>query len=214
LLRSVDTGDLRTVVDESGQAFDGAGPDLGRLLGNSRTVVDVARQALPATRALLRSAHTVLLTQAQQAGLVTAYLRDLDGVTRVVALRDPALRKVLKDAADAADQLRLLGLGLEPVLPTLLDRITVLATLTTDHRGDLEEGLVAVPYALASAITPGRDGRAHFTFVGGSGPGPCRRGYLPVSRWRSPQDFRYSRLPDSIGCHESGSVPRGAQTVR
>ncbi|MGZ4465999.1 MAG: MCE family protein, partial [Nocardioides sp.] len=94
LLRSVDTGDLRTVVDESGQAFDGAGPDLGRLLGNSRTVVDVARQALPATRALLRSAHTVLLTQAQQAGLVTAYLRDLDGVTRVVALRDPALRKV------------------------------------------------------------------------------------------------------------------------
>ena len=215
LLRSVDRRDLRTVVDESGKALAGAGPDLGRLLGNGRTVLDAARHALPATRTLLRTGHTVLLTQDDQAATIAGYLHDLDGLTGVVAVRDDSLRTVLRDATGAARQLRLLGLGLEPVLPGLLTRVSVISAITSRHRDDLEEGLVAIPYALASAITPGRDGRAHFTFVGATGPGPCRRGYLPVSRWKSPQDPRHSILPADIGCHESSSsVPRGAQTVR
>lgn len=215
LLRSVDRADLRIVIDESGRALSGGGADLGRLLGNSRTVLDVARRALPATRVLLRAGHTVLLTQDRQSGTIDAYLRDLDGITRVVAVRDPELRRVLLDASTAARQLRFLGEGLRSVMPDLLSRLIVISSITTAHRDGLEEGLVAIPYALASAITPGRDGLAHFTFVSANGPGPCRRGYLPVSEWKSPQDFRHSRLPEDIGCHESSSsVPRGAQTVR
>ncbi len=215
LLRSVDTRDLRTVVDESGRALSGGGRDLGRLLGNSRVILDVARRVLPATRTLLRSGHTVLLTQDRQAGTIDAYLRDLDGVTRMVAVNDPALRRILRDATSSAHELDQLGQGLAPVLPDLLSRLVVISSITTRHRDGLEEGLVAMPYALASAITPGRDGRAHFTFVGGTGPGPCRQGYLPVSEWRSPADFHYSILPDDIGCHESdSSLPRGAQTLR
>ena len=215
LLRSVDRRDLRTVVDESGQALAGGGRDLGRLLSNSRVVLDVARRVLPATRALLRSGRTVLLTQDRQSGTIDAYLRDLDGVTRMVAVNDPALRRILRDATGSAHELDRLGQGLQPVLPGLLSRLVVISSITTRHRDGLEEGLVAMPYALASAITPGRDGRAHFTFVGGTGPGPCRQGYLPVTEWRSPADPTFSILPDDIGCHEAdSSVPRGAQTVR
>lgn len=212
LLASIDTADLATVVDETGTAFDGAGGDLGRLLDNSATLVGAARDALPATRALLRSGSVVLGTQAAQASTIAGYLHDLAGVTGVVAARDGEVRAVLSRGTAAALQLTAFARQLAPVLPPLLSDLVDLAAITAARRAGLEETLVAVPWALASAQTPGREGRAHFTFVGGSAPSPCRKGYVPAGEWRSPQDTSVATLPSDIGCADS-SVPRGGNSV-
>lgn len=209
LLKSIDPEALETVVDETAEAFGGVGNDLGRLLGNSETILAAAQDALPATKELLRTGRTVLRTQDQQSLTIAGYLEDLRTITGVVADQDPALRTVLADATVAARELGSLATGLALPLPLLLGNVSELAGILNAHRDGLEETLVAVPWALASAQTPGREGRAHFTFVGGVSPVPCRKGYHPAETWKSPYDTLYTPMPDDLGCREPASVPRG-----
>ncbi|RNL78398.1 MCE family protein [Nocardioides marmorisolisilvae] len=209
LLKSIDVDDLATVVDESATAFGGEGNDLAALLTNSRTILNAAQTSLPATKALLRSGATVLGTQDLQARTIADYLDSLARTSGVLANRDRDVRLVLADGTRAARELQLLADGLSPELPDLLAHIVDISGLLDAHRDGIEETLVAIPWALASAQTPGRDGRAHFTFVGGLTPQPCRTGYIPAADWRSPLDPTVSDLPDDIGCRTPSSVPRG-----
>lgn len=209
LLRSIDPKSLATVVDESAAAFGGGGNDLGRLLENSETILGAAQESLPATQELLRTGRTVLRTQDEQSTTIAGYLADLRTITGVVAGKDSEVRTVLADGTRAARELENLAVGLSAPLPALLGSTLVLAAILAEHRDGLEETLVAVPWALASAQTPGRDGRAHFTFTGGASPVPCRQGYFPAQVWKSPYDPLFSRMPDSLGCREPASVPRG-----
>jgi phospholipid/cholesterol/gamma-HCH transport system substrate-binding protein len=151
----------------------------------------------------------VLATQDAQAVAIKRYLNDLVGVTGVIAVKDRAAGRILRDGTTAAGELRALGIGLEPVLPQLLGSSVNLFGILAERRDGIEEALVAIPWALASAQTPGRDGRAHFTFVAGVSPTPCRKGYIPAQDWKSPFDPTVSHLPDSLGCREPASVPRG-----
>lgn len=209
LLRSIDPKALSTMVDESAAAFSGAGMDLSRLFTNSETILAAAQDALPATKALLRDGQVVLGTQDQQAATISALLGDLVTVSGVFSERDQKVRQLFVNGTLAASQLQKLFAGLNPGLSGLLDPLLVLVRLTSENRDGLEETLVAVPWALASAQTPGRDGRAHFTFVGGASPTPCRRGYIPAKDWKSIHDPTPSKLPADIGCREPASVPRG-----
>lgn len=212
LLRSIDPDALATVVDESAEAFGGAAGDLGRLLSSSETILAAAQEALPATKELLRTGRTVLGTQDTQSATIADYLASLRTISGVVAGKDAEVRAVLTDGTLAARELQNLAAGLSPTLPTLLGNVLALSRIFADHRDGLEETLVAVPWALASAQTPGRDGRAHFTFVGGAEPVPCREGYFPAQAWKSPYDPLFSPMPDSLGCREPASVPRGVTT--
>jgi phospholipid/cholesterol/gamma-HCH transport system substrate-binding protein len=204
---------LRTTVDELSTAFAGTGDDFRRFVANARTILREARLALPATRALLRDGGTVLQTQSDQAELISSALRNLDALTLVLADRSGDLRVILRDAVLAARELQPLFDGLTPVLPPLLGNIASLASVTTDRIAGLEEGLVTIPYALASAITPGRGERAHFAFQGTQDPKVCERGYVPARRWRSPHDTSYAPMDDRIGCTQRGNtLPRGSNS--
>ncbi len=211
LLKSIDPASLATVVDETSTAFGGAGNDLGRLLGNSGTILDAARESLPATVSLLRSGRTVLATQNAQAATISTLLGDLVTVTGVFATKDAKVRRIFHDGTLAARQLQALADGLNPGLAALLQPTLILTGIAAEHRDGLEETLVAVPWALASAMTPGRDGRAHFTLTLGPGPDPCRTGYLPAQEWRSPFDTTTTVVPPDIGCRDAAAVPRGVK---
>ncbi|HWV26970.1 MAG TPA: MlaD family protein, partial [Aeromicrobium sp.] len=50
LVKSVDTENLSTVVEELGQAFEGTGEDLGTILDTSSQYVEAATENLPITR--------------------------------------------------------------------------------------------------------------------------------------------------------------------
>jgi phospholipid/cholesterol/gamma-HCH transport system substrate-binding protein len=208
---SVPQAALRTTVDELSRAFEGTGDDFRRFVANARTILLEAQRSLPATRALLRDGGTVLQTQSDQAVVIASALRNLDALTLVLSDRTGDLRTILRDAVPAARQLRAMFTGLTPVLPPLLGNIAALASVTTDRIAGLEEGLVTIPYALASAITPGRGERAHFAFEGTQDPKVCERGYTPPRRWRSPHDTSYTPMDDRFGCTQRGTtLPRGS----
>ncbi len=212
-LESVPRRDLSVVIRELDTTFSGAGRDLRELVRNSATILDEAQRVLPATQRLLVDAGTVLRTQDDQSELVAGALRDLALLTAVFGDQDDDVRTILVRAAAAADQLRLLAVGLAPPLPPLLADVAVVAGIAGDRVAEIEETLVARPYALASALTPGRGERAHFSFQGTLEPRPCREGYVPPGRWRSPHDLEPVPMSDELHCTERGGVlPRGSNS--
>ena len=212
-LRSVPRRDLAVVIRELDTTFAGAGRDLKALIRNSTTILDEAEQALPATEQLLADAGTVLQTQSDQSELISAALRDLAVLTSVFGDQDDDVETILVRAATAADQLRLLAVGLAPNLAPMLGDLAVVAGQASERVAEMEETLVALPYALASALTPGRDERAHFSYQGSLSPRPCREGYVPPERWRSPHDLDPVPMDDSLHCKERGGVlPRGSNS--
>lgn len=205
---------LRTTVRELSTAVEGSGDDLRTVLSNSRIILREARRSLDDTRRLLRDAGTVLQTQADQAEQISTAIRSLDDLTEVVADQDADVRTILRDAVGAARELRLLARDLQPVLSPMLGHVAVVSGITTERLRGIEESLVAIPYALASAITPGRGERAHFAFQGTSDPAVCERGYVPPRRWRSPHDLSFAPMDGSIGCTQRGNtLPRGSNSV-
>ena len=214
LLRSVPRRDLQTVIRELDTALSGSGRDLRALIRNSTTILTEAEAALPATRRLLVDGRTVLRTQADMGEVVAAALRDLAVLTDVFGDQDDDVRTILVRAASAAEQLRLLADALGPHLPVLLGDLATLAGVAADRVAEIEETLVALPYALASALTPGRGERAHFSYQGSPDPRPCRQGYVPPGRWRSPHDLDPVPMDDETHCTERGGVlPRGSNSV-
>ena len=212
-LRSVPRRELSMVIRELDTTFSGAGRDLRALIRNSATILDEAEQALPATERLLADAGTVLQTQDDQSELISAALRDLAVLTAVFGDQDDDVRTILVRAAAAAKQLRLLAVGLAPHLPPLLGDVAVVAGIAGERVAEMEETLVALPYALASALTPGRGKRAHFAYQGSMEPRPCREGYVPQGRWRSPHDLQPVPMDDRLRCTERGGVlPRGSNS--
>ncbi|RYJ05427.1 MAG: MCE family protein [Actinomycetales bacterium] len=213
-LTSVPRDDLRTVVDELGTAFDGAGKDLQKILDGSATILQEARTSLPALRRVLRDGGTVLQTQDDQSTVIASFLGDLSTVAGVVGDQDGDLRLILRRGGPAAQETAALFEDLQPSLGPLLGSLADLGQITFDRIDGVEQALVALPYALASARTPGRDGLAHFSFVEALTPDPCRQGYVPAGRWRSPNDLTQAPMSDDVGCAEArGTIPRGSASV-
>lgn len=213
---SIDTDDLSTVVNELGTALGGRGEDIGRIIDNAGVVLDAGQESLPALTALLASGEVVLQTQSELAPEVSTTLSSLEVVTDVVARNDDAVRQILTSGTDAGAALDGLATDLTPVLPSLLGDLTGLAAVTTDRLSSLEQTLVVAPLALASGVTPGRDGKSHFALAIAQAPDVCREGFIPASAWRSPDDFSKAETPEDIGCAEGlPATPRGGtQLVR
>ncbi|HWU33087.1 MAG TPA: MlaD family protein [Marmoricola sp.] len=214
LERSVNLNDLRTVVSESSSTFNGAGGDIARLITNSLAILRSAQGTLPATQQLLRQGNIVLRTQNADASSISRSIADFNTVFGVLSSRSTDIGTILKTGARAATTLSELARQLQPILPMLLLNTSTLAALTNARLPGIQETLAVLPWALAMAQTPGRDGMAHFTFVGTSSPGPCQKGYIPPAQWLSPLNSTSSTLPDQIGCNEPlSTLPRGANSV-
>src|SRR5690349_13097865 len=94
LVNSVPKGDLKTVVSEFGQAFQGGGEDLGRLIDSQDSFIRAANDNLDITRDLLRDSNTVLSTQVDKASAIRSFANDLALFTDTLADSDGSLRKV------------------------------------------------------------------------------------------------------------------------
>src|SRR5687768_7963053 len=60
---SVPQSDLRTVVSESGAAFNDAGPSIGQIIDTSSSFIETANANFDVTTALIRDSRVVLQTQ-------------------------------------------------------------------------------------------------------------------------------------------------------
>jgi phospholipid/cholesterol/gamma-HCH transport system substrate-binding protein len=186
LSTSVPTNSLRTVVDESYDAFRGTGPDLQTLLDTVGDFTRTAKQNVPQTVQLLDQGTKVLRTQNAEAGAFTSFSDDLNKLTGTLKKSDGDVRNLITNAPPAAQQVDGLiqesGPGLGAVFANLLTTSNLLLT----RQGGLEQVLVTYPVLSVGAqtVAPG-DGTAHLGLaLNLFDPPPCTKGYLPYSQYR------------------------------
>jgi virulence factor Mce-like protein len=230
LVGSIDTADLRVVVDELGTAFAGAGDDLGRLLDNGDLLLARAEQSLPQTLQLITDGQTVLDTQAESRSAIQSWATDLRALTDTLVSSDPDIRSLLVNAPGAGAALQTLVQDAGPGLGSLVRYLDVLNGVTIPRLAGVEQMLATYPDVVSGGFSVVRnDGgtlRAHFGFVLNSGdPQPCTTGY--VSSGAAPSagavlsldtsDVRCDVVngvdPGGNSVDESGSNIRGAQNI-
>ena len=88
------------------------------------------------------------------------------------------------------DRVQALMKQLKPTLPVMLANLVTVQQVVTVRLDALEQLLVTFPRMIASGFsgTPG-DGFGHINMqLGADAPQPCRKGYLPPSKWRQGND--------------------------
>ena len=230
LANSIDRDNLRIVIDELGKAFEGAGPDLTRLIDNGNLLLTRAEQSLPQTKKLITDGQTVLDTQVASRSAIQQWAHDLRLVSDTLVQMDPDIRQLLVNAPDASQAMQTLIQDAGPSLGPLVRYLDILNRVTIPRLDAVEQMLVTYPSAVAGGFSVVRnDGgqwRAHFGMVLSQSPSACTTGY--VSTGQTPSPAAVASL-DTSGIHcgvingvdpnpgdgkdESGSDIRGAQNI-
>jgi virulence factor Mce-like protein len=231
LARSVDTDDLRTVVDELGRAFNGTGDSLGRLIDSGNLVLSRAEQSLPQTKKLIVDGQTVLHTQIADRSAIQQWAADLRLVTGTLVQEDPDLRQLVVNAPNAGAALQQLVQSAGPGLGSLVRNLDILNGVTIPRLAGVEQLLVTYPDVVSGGFSVVRnDGgvmRAHFGFtLNNSDPRACTSGYASTASTPTPEavaSLDTSRIRCDVvngadpnpgdGADESGSDIRGAQNI-
>lgn len=232
LVGSIDTENLRTLVDELGTAFAGAGDDLTRLIDNGDLLLARAQESLPETIQLIIDGRTVLDTQLEASSSIQTFSQQLRVFTDQLQASDPDLRSLLVNAPAAGESISGLldqaGVGLS----SLFTNLDIVNKTTIPNLPGLEQVLVTYPAVVAggfSVIRRDSDGviRAHFGLVlAGDDPSSCYTGYAATDT-RTPGELGAVPLNDSAACqvlngvdpnpsdgiNENGTSIRGTQNA-
>ncbi|QFU94028.1 MCE family protein [Amycolatopsis sp. YIM 10] len=221
LASSVPTGALRTVVDESYDAFRGTGDDLQVLMDTARDFTRAAQENLPATVNLLEQGGKVLETQNDLAGSFASFSGDLNKLSETLKNSDGDLRKVIGVTPQVATQISEVvhetGPGLGAVVANLLTTSNLLVT----RLDGLEQGLVTYPLLSVGAQTVAPDdGTAHLGLaLNLFDPPSCTKGYRGVDEFRTgnrPEDLTPRPAKTDAYCAEPKGSPinvRGSQNA-
>lgn len=216
LVSSVDPDSLRTVVDETYDAFAGAGPDLAQLLDTAESFTTTARENLPQTRALLADGRTVLQTQRRQSDNIVELSQGLRTIAAQLKAADPDLRAVIDEAPklsrQVSDVLATSGADLGIVLANLLTT----AKITTSRTDAIEQLLVAYPVVAALGPSVTSNGEGHLGLVFNLfDPFSCTKGYETTEQ-RPASDTSDALVNTEAYCAEPPGSPtgvRGAQNA-
>ena len=215
LVRSVPTKDVGVVLEELNAGFNGAGPDLQRLIDSSNKLVETADKTYPDTASLLRNGRTVLDTAAAHGGELKSFSRNLAGLTDELRHDDPQIRGDLDAALPALNQGNDLINKLSPTLPVVLGNLTTVGQVTSARIPGIRQVLVTYPAAVAGAYTAlPDDGTLHLGLeLHMNAPEPCKKGY-EKTRIRYPQDTSERKANRDAYCKaaKNGDIsPRGAR---
>jgi virulence factor Mce-like protein len=229
---SVDPENLRILVDELGQAFAGAGDDLGRLIDNGDLLLARAEESLPQTLKLITDGRTVLETQIADRSAIRQWAADLRLVTDTFVEIDPELRGLLVNAPDAGAEMQSLVEDAGPGLGSLVRNLDILNKVQIPRLDGIQQMLVTYPDAVTGGFTVVRrdeDGvlRSHFAIVlNGGKPHACTTGYVPTAS--TPDEGAVAGVDtDTVQCEvingvdpdpddgydENGSNIRGEQNI-
>ncbi|WP_199434440.1 MCE family protein [Qaidamihabitans albus] len=218
LAASVPTEALRTVVDESYEAFRGTGDDLQVLMDTTRDFTRTAQEYLPQTVRLLEQGNTVLNTQNEMAGSLRSFSRDLNQLSATLKESDADLRKLVDITPQVAEQVSGVLAESGPGLGALVANLLTTSNLTLTRLDGIEQGLVTYPVLAVGShtVAPG-DGTAHLGLaLNLFDPPSCTKGYLDPEKYR-PGDETSPRAPkEDAYCAEPPGSPisvRGAQNA-
>lgn len=211
-VKTVPLDSLRTVVDEAGKGFAGTAQPLQQLLDTTGQFSQAGIDALPQTTSLIQDSRPVLTTQNEVAPQFKEFSASLAQVTDQLKQSDPDLRRIIRNAPEAGDQvsglLRESGPGLGESIANLRDTTETLEP----RQAALKQLLVTYPglVAVAPKVVPG-DGTAHLGLaLNINNPPVCTRGYDTTTR-RSAQDVSEVPVNSAAFC---GDPPGSPTTVR
>lgn len=213
---SVDPSSLRTVVDETYDAFAGTGPDLQQLLDTAGSLTSTATENLPQTTRLLSDGRTVLATQERQSQNITSLATGLRRIAEQLKTSDPDLRKVIDETPQLADDvdniLAVSGTDLGVLIANLLTTVQITAVRTDA----IEEELVALPVISAFTRSVTSNGEGHLGLVlNFFDPHSCTKGYETTNQ-RPANDTSEAPANTQAYCAEppgSATDVRGAQNA-
>jgi phospholipid/cholesterol/gamma-HCH transport system substrate-binding protein len=214
LVTSVPLEDLRTVVDEFGEVFEGHGDDLQVLLDSGGAFVAAADRALPSTSRLITDGETVLRTQAEEARAIRDFATGARELARTLKGSDADLRRLLAVTPEAATQVSGGLRDLDPSLGVVLANLLTTSEIAVTRQRGMEELLVTYPAAVAAGATAVDGGKLNLgmavTFFQ---PLPCTTGY-GGTRYRNGLDLGTApALNTGAACTapaSSGSNVRGS----
>jgi phospholipid/cholesterol/gamma-HCH transport system substrate-binding protein len=231
LARSIDTENLRVVVDELGKAFNGTGDSLGRLIDSGNLLLTRAQQSLPRTQQLIVDGQTVLDTQIAHRADIQTWAADLKLVTDTLVQMDPDLRSLVVNAPDAGAAIQQLVQSAGPGLGSLVRNLDILNGVTIPRIPGIEQLLVTYPDVVSGGYSVVRNDngvmRAHFGLsTNMSQPRACTTGYLSTGSTPTPGAVASAPV-GGVRCdvingvdpnpgdsaNESGSDIRGAQNI-
>ena len=180
---SVPQSDLRTVVSESGAAFNDAGPSIGQIIDTSTSFIDTANANFDVTTALIRDSRVVLQTQVDKGSAIRSFARDLSLFSGTVADNDklPPLpdRQRVGHGQRAATFLQQNRVNLGQLINNLVTTNEVIVK----YLQGIRQVLVIYPYVVAGGFTVAKkndEGRydAQFGFILNDEPQVCEAGYV------------------------------------
>lgn len=220
LIQSIPKDKFSSLLDETFQAFNGAGYDLGSLADSAATLAHDFNGVADQTRALVYDGGRLLDTQSVTADSIRTWARSLAGVSEQVATDDQQIRTLLQAGPGFAQEVSHLLNQVKPTLPVLLANLTTISQVLVTYNPSLRQMLVLLPPYVASLHTFGRlennpIGLPQADFaLNIADPAACSVGFLPPSEWRSPADTTTIDTPDGLYCklpQDSPIAVRGAR---
>jgi phospholipid/cholesterol/gamma-HCH transport system substrate-binding protein len=214
---SVNKKSLRTAVDELGTAFNGTGPNLGRIIDTSNDFIEAANDNFDITTALLEDSNTVLTTQIDKTSAIKSFSRDLSLFSDSMAASDPDLRRVIENGSATANELRSFLNENKVDLGQLISHLVTTGEVTGKHVAGTEMLLTVYPYVVAGGYTVvAKDSTthlydAHFGLILQQNPAICSKGYVPPSQRRDPITER-GNAPMNVKAH--CAEPAGTTNAR
>lgn len=188
LSESVPTESMRTVVNESYDAFQGTGENLQVLMDATRDFVAGAQKNLPDTVSLLESGNQVLRTQNEMSGSFKSFSRDLKLLSGTLKGSDADIRKLIDATPASARQISELLNEAGPGLSALMANLLTLGNIAVTRLEGTEQALLSYPglAAGADALLKGQDPdhpEARLSFaLNVFDPPPCTKGYETTNR--------------------------------
>jgi phospholipid/cholesterol/gamma-HCH transport system substrate-binding protein len=240
LATSLNPQSLETVLTEAAKAFDGLGPDLGRLADNTQKLLTVANENYGPTEQLIRDAPRLLDAIRDSDPSTRQWAGGLSSFTGRLAASDGDIRAMLRDVPSPARRAGDLLNELNTTAPTLLSSADVLAKLAKDYHAPIEQILVFYPLLTVENLHAAPEYQSPGTFRFNLGtdvnPPACMEGWVPEGEPGGPRvssdvtdeilppnsycklpqdDQRITRGARNLPCFEPGSPPgRRAPTIQ
>ncbi|WP_101947863.1 MCE family protein [Mycobacterium sp. 3519A] len=219
LVDAVGNTRIHDLLRETFKAFNGSGPELSRLIGASRVLVDEANSNYLPTSQLIDQAQALLDSQIRSGDDIKSTAGGLARFTDELRTADQQIRTTLRETPPTADVANALMTGIRPSFPVLAATLANFGRIGVIYRKAIEQVLVILPAQYAAFLTvagqlPADEGGKLDFKVSLQDPPPCETGFLPPTEIRSPADQTLRLLPNDLYCkvpHNDPSAVRGAR---
>jgi virulence factor Mce-like protein len=219
LIKSIPQNKVSQLLDESFQAFDGTGFDLGSLSDSTSRISADADKVADRARTLTEDVGPLLNSQVQTTDSIRTWARSLAGISDVLANDDSQFRTLLQNGPEAANEASRLFQQIKPTLPILLANLTTIGQIGVTYHPSIEQLLVLLPPVNTALLTSAPSNHPDGLPVGDfalavEDPPICTVGFMPPSQWRSPADTSVIDTPDGLYCKLPQDSPISVRGAR